>query len=117
MITFDTSDLEIGMYVSALDRPWVGTPFLFQSFLIKTEKQIQQLQKYCRTVEIDEEKSDPSLANKFFLYKCKIGKIKPEEEKIPLSARKPTNFSMELTDTEIDEELTIARQVYETTTT
>jgi putative nucleotidyltransferase with HDIG domain len=113
MIKFDTADLEIGMYVSALDRPWVGTPFLFQSFLIKSEKQIQQLQKYCHTVEIDEEKSDPSLANKFFLYKCKIGKVNTEKEKIPLSALKPTNFSIELSDQELEEELTIASQVYE----
>jgi putative nucleotidyltransferase with HDIG domain len=117
MIKFDTEDLEIGMYVSALDRPWVGTPFLFQSFLIKTEKQIQQLQKYCRTVEIDEEKSDPSLSNKFFLYKCKTAGIKPEGDAVFMMApQKSANFSFELDDKQLEEELTIARQVYETTT-
>lgn len=117
MIKYDTLDLEIGMYVSALDRPWVGTPFLFQSFLIRSEKQVQQLQKYCKTVEIDEEKSDPSLANKFFAYKCKHAKPKVEEEEavIPVSL-KSTNVSYELDDKQFAEELVVARQVYETTT-
>ena len=29
-------DLEIGMYVSRLDKPWLETPYLIQGFLIKT---------------------------------------------------------------------------------
>ena len=28
--------LELGMYVSELDRPWLESPFLFQGFEIKT---------------------------------------------------------------------------------
>lgn len=117
MIKFDTSDLEIGMYVSALDRPWVGTPFLFQSFLIRSEKQIQQLQKYCRTVEIDEEKSDTRLANKFFVYKCKNAEAKAEDDLIASTApinQAPAKFQLD--DKQFEAELTVARQVYETTT-
>ena len=119
MIKFDTADLEIGMYVAALDRPWVGTPFLFQSFLIKRDKQIQQLQEYCRTVEIDEEKSNPSLANTFFLYKCKIAQPKVSDDGVLATASRaggvPSFFN--LGDKQLEEELTVARQVYETTTT
>ena len=29
-----TSDLSIGMYVSALDRPWLETPFITQGFTL-----------------------------------------------------------------------------------
>jgi HD-GYP domain-containing protein (c-di-GMP phosphodiesterase class II) len=119
MIKFDTTDVEIGMYVTALDRPWVGTPFLFQSFLIKTEKQIQQLQKYCRTVEIDEEKSDRSLANKFFMYKCRTPGTKPEEESLiptPSPRQEPAQFSLK-EEKQFEEDLGVARQVYESTTT
>ncbi|MFI3220310.1 MAG: HD-GYP domain-containing protein [Methylococcales bacterium] len=120
MIKYETTDVEIGMYVSALDRPWVGTPFLFQSFLIKSEKQIQQLQKYCRTVDIDEEKSSPSLANKFFIYKCRTVGAKPLEESFVPSTQPrqaPAKFSLRLEDKEIEQNLNVARQVYESTTT
>jgi Domain of unknown function (DUF3391) len=30
-------ELEFGMYVSELDRPWTETPFLFQGFVLQTE--------------------------------------------------------------------------------
>jgi putative nucleotidyltransferase with HDIG domain len=120
MIKYETTDVEIGMYVSALDRPWVGTPFLFQSFIIKSEKQIQQLQKYCRTVDIDEEKSNPSLANKFFIYKCRTAGAKPVEESFVPTARprqEPAKFSLRPEDKELEQDLNAARQVYEATTT
>ncbi len=57
----DVELLKIGMYVSELDRPWLETPFLFQGFYIRSEKDIQELQRYCNTVEIDVEQSDASL--------------------------------------------------------
>ncbi|MHB1566721.1 MAG: HD-GYP domain-containing protein [Acidiferrobacter sp.] len=49
----DVHDLRIGMYVSKLDRTWIGTPFLFQGFEIRTDEQIGQLQRLCRHVYID----------------------------------------------------------------
>ena len=51
------SDLKSGMYVARLDRPWLETPYKVQGFLIKLEKDIEQLQKYCEYVYIDTEKS------------------------------------------------------------
>lgn len=52
----DISQLEIGMYVSRLDRPWVDTPFLFQGFLVKGTKEIERTKKYCKHVYIDVER-------------------------------------------------------------
>lgn len=52
--------LRVGMYVSQLDRPWIETPFLFQGFYIRTEHEIEELQRYCESVEIDIEQSDPA---------------------------------------------------------
>jgi HD-GYP domain-containing protein (c-di-GMP phosphodiesterase class II) len=49
-------ELQHGMYVAELDRPWVGTPFLFQGFSIVSDDQILELKKYCRTVFIDAER-------------------------------------------------------------
>src|SRR3954466_5497095 len=46
-------DLRFGMYVAELDRPWVGTPFAFQGFMLQTERQLQALRKFCRHVFVD----------------------------------------------------------------
>ena len=51
------ASLRQGMYVSALDRPWVGTPFLFQGFVIQDDEQLSQLRGLCDFVVVDEELS------------------------------------------------------------
>ncbi len=48
----DVQSLEIGMYIVELDRPWLGTPFLFQGFEIRTAEEIAELQRYCKWVYI-----------------------------------------------------------------
>ena len=55
-------DLQFGMYVSQLDRPWTETPFMFQGFLLKSDKQLDTLRKYCKHVFVDSEKEDASVA-------------------------------------------------------
>ena len=47
------SELQVGMYVCELDRPWLDTPFLFQGFHIDTPEQIQELRNHCDYVYID----------------------------------------------------------------
>lgn len=54
----DSKELQIGMYVSELDRPWLETPFLFQGFQIASQGDIQELQRNCDFVYIDEARSD-----------------------------------------------------------
>ncbi len=53
----DVGDLQEGMYVAELDRPWVGTPFLFQGFLIETKEDLEQLRSVCKYVIVDEAQS------------------------------------------------------------
>jgi len=57
----DVELLQIGMYVSELDRPWLETPFLFQGFYVRTDGEIAELRRFCDVVEIDIEQSDASL--------------------------------------------------------
>lgn len=47
------SHLEIGMFVSELDRPWLETPFLMQGFVIETQEHIDLVQEFCEYVYID----------------------------------------------------------------
>ncbi|MEK7231071.1 MAG: HD domain-containing phosphohydrolase [Pseudomonadota bacterium] len=46
-------ELRLGMYVTELDRPWLGTPFPFQGFPITSADQIAALKQHCKTVVID----------------------------------------------------------------
>jgi putative nucleotidyltransferase with HDIG domain len=48
--------LEIGMYISQLDRSWLETPFFSHKFPVTTPKQISQLKECCTFVYIDTEK-------------------------------------------------------------
>ena len=50
-------NLDVGMYVSKLDRPWIETPFLLEGFLIKGPDDIAELRKHCEHVYIDLEQS------------------------------------------------------------
>jgi len=50
--------LEKGMFVSRLDRDWVGTPFPFQGFYIASDADIELLGTYCTCVFIDVIKSN-----------------------------------------------------------
>lgn len=50
-------DLRLGLYVAALDRPWVETPFLFQGFTLEDVGDIERLQELCRHVYVDAERS------------------------------------------------------------
>lgn len=45
------------MFVCELDRPWLGTPFLFQGFRIQTVEEIERLKKVCDSVYVDLDKS------------------------------------------------------------
>ena len=48
--------LQFGMYVAELDRPWTETPFVFQGFELSNEQQLATLRQYCKTVFVDTEK-------------------------------------------------------------
>jgi HD-GYP domain-containing protein (c-di-GMP phosphodiesterase class II) len=46
-------NLEPGMFVYELDRPWLDTPYLIQGFMIETHEDVEELAKYCQYVYID----------------------------------------------------------------
>lgn len=51
-------ELKVGMYVSGLDRSWLGTPFPLQGFLIDSESIKDTLKDLCEFVYVDFAKSD-----------------------------------------------------------
>ncbi|WP_252977135.1 DUF3391 domain-containing protein [Pseudomonas oryzihabitans] len=56
-IRVPVSQLQLGMYVCELDRPWEGTPFLFQGFPIQSVQDLRTLQDTCEFVWVDRRQS------------------------------------------------------------
>ncbi len=56
------SHLTQGMFVAELDRLWIDTPFVMQSFLINSLAELVALRRYCRYVYVDLELSTAELA-------------------------------------------------------
>lgn len=50
----DVSQLELGMFVCEVDRPWSETPFLFQGFPLLTREDLQAVRNCCQFVYVDE---------------------------------------------------------------
>jgi HD-GYP domain-containing protein (c-di-GMP phosphodiesterase class II) len=53
----EVSRLSLGMYITDLDRPWEGTPFMLQGFLLDDENDLNKLMSLCQHVYIDRTKS------------------------------------------------------------
>ncbi len=49
----NVQDLEVGMFVAELDRPWLETPFLIQGFFIDSEEDILTLSRFCEHVYVE----------------------------------------------------------------
>ena len=48
------SELQIGMHVCDLDRPWIESSFLFQRFEITNGHELEKLRQECKFVYIDQ---------------------------------------------------------------
>ncbi len=56
------SDLDFGMFVAELDRPWLDTPFLLQGFVIESQVELDTIRKHCVFVFVDFELSKPEVS-------------------------------------------------------
>ncbi len=56
-IKVDVDKIVKGMYVCELDRPWNETSFLFQGFRITNDQEVERLQKTCKFIYVDQDKS------------------------------------------------------------
>lgn len=61
LVPIDVWNVRIGMYVSALDRPWLETSFLFQGFPVRDEQDVAELGRQCQYVYIDPEQTDEGI--------------------------------------------------------
>jgi putative nucleotidyltransferase with HDIG domain len=94
--------LEVGMYVSELDRPWVETPFIFQGFLITNESELDQIHQYCEFVYIDRTKSQVRIPE------SRLQKMKQADEEPEVDSRQPMPYLKQF-----EEEFPKAKKLYE----
>lgn len=52
-VKINVRSVKPGMFVSMLDRPWLGTRFPLEGFLVESEEQIVELAALCQTVHVD----------------------------------------------------------------
>ncbi|MFK8041672.1 HD-GYP domain-containing protein [Congregibacter sp.] len=57
LIKLTPDQLEVGMFVSGLDRSWLETPFKVQGITIQSQEDIRQLAALCEYVFVDKQKS------------------------------------------------------------
>src|SRR5262245_58631113 len=97
-------ELEFGMYISELDRPWTDTPFMFQGFILNDDKQLETIRKFCKKVIIDLEKGS-DLPDRSQL---KTGPLKPRSNVESVLASIKQKFVYRET-ASVDQELPVAR--------
>ncbi len=102
----DVNDLQIGMYVSRLDRAWVDTPFMFQGFYIHDDEDLAALKKHCRYVYTDTTKEN--------LAPLKLQTlVTTEKETSPAAMTVLPSKKVHYEDTtSVEEEITVARKYH-----
>lgn len=92
-LKMDVADVQLGMYVAELDRPWLESPFLFQGFVLDSEDDLETLREHCNYVFVDDEKSvDPQAAREAASGKGREEKESPEEPDSENSANAAKSF-------------------------
>ncbi|WMS88223.1 HD-GYP domain-containing protein [Pleionea litopenaei] len=113
------SNLEIGMYVSRLDVPWVKTPFPIQGFYVTKQDEINLLAQYCNHVYIDTilSKMDGSAIKHSKPAVGPKGTLDPKTEKLMNEkARMKSRAENYQVTTPIKKELKTAEKIYNNVT-
>lgn len=96
LVKVPTEQLEMGMHVAKLDRPWLETPFLLQGFPIHKQEDLEALRNICEYVYIDV---------------LKTHYLAPEMRSNPIAPGTPTTRYE--TTTTVEEEIRSASEAYQ----
>jgi putative nucleotidyltransferase with HDIG domain len=101
----NTQELDLEMFVSRLDRPWLETPFPLQGFRIQSERDLELLRRYCEYVYVDTAEADPWDAS----TQVRKGRLSPGTPP-PRDAAAPNRTAVYEETTALSEELQAAEQ-------
>jgi HD-GYP domain-containing protein (c-di-GMP phosphodiesterase class II) len=102
-------ELEVGMYVQELDRPWAETPFMFQGFPVKNSSEIDMLMELCEYVYIDVERG----ADAPRVYRKPVSYGRPVAKELLAIANIEHAENVYPDTTDIGDELDTAKNIYE----
>lgn len=102
-------ELHIGMYVRNLDRPWLGTPFLMQGFLIKDKEEVNLLQSLCKYVYIDEILGKQPIIN--VSHNTSLSKARHSRDDL-IKLFPLTKLKIYIQKNELDQEMVPAKRAY-----
>lgn len=58
LVDVEVDELVQGMYIANLDRPWLGSPFMLEGFLLQAVEDLEKLRELCHHVTVDITRSD-----------------------------------------------------------
>jgi HD-GYP domain-containing protein (c-di-GMP phosphodiesterase class II) len=116
VVEMPAQDLTKGLYVCGLDRPWEGTPFLFQGFVIESDTELQMLQQLCKCVFVEASVEDAERLRSVY-RKAATAVVEPLEPDDPLTilSRNPAALVVKGPSKEpvgIETELNVAKGVF-----
>ncbi|HSD60150.1 MAG TPA: HD domain-containing phosphohydrolase [Burkholderiales bacterium] len=106
-VKVEIHELQPGMFVSELDRPWLETPYLLQGVLLKDGQDIEELARHCKFVYVDPEKSSVDVSAKLMLR----GTPRDEERKKPAGGFRHPHFVAYLDTATVEQELVAAKAI------
>lgn len=112
-----TRDLQTGMFVAQLDRPWTDTPFLFQGFYIHHADEIAELQRYCKYVYVDPQRgqadgTDARKQEDESRTITRVTNLRQPATPRPATARRRVTYEPELP---VEAEMPAAKPIYKET--
>lgn len=110
-------NLQIGMYVSRLDVPWVQTPFPIQGFYITKQEELDLLSHYCNNIYVDAFLSKVDVKSNLSLTSTKkkpTDNIDPRIERLMNEAArfKPRVENYQITN-KLSKEIKVAGKIYQ----
>jgi HD-GYP domain-containing protein (c-di-GMP phosphodiesterase class II) len=72
--------IQLGMFIAEVDRPWLETPLPFQSFFVRDVAELKWIRENCAFVVVDTENSDRSLV--FDYHAAEVALAKPKKGRL-----------------------------------
>ena len=86
LIPVNCAQLQLGMYVAELDRPWLQTSFQAHGFMLRQDEHIEELRRICEYVYVDpvlSEQDESEMFNTGLTSRVKI--LSPTDPLAPLT--------------------------------
>ncbi|MBF0471569.1 MAG: HD-GYP domain-containing protein [Gammaproteobacteria bacterium] len=103
--------LDLGMFVSRLDRPWMETPFILQGFVVNSSDDLEQIRALCNHIYVDTSRGRAPPA-KDWLYGDDVDPKQQRDSTLPESEFSQLRKCHYRTTTSVEEEMATAEKSF-----